>query len=354
MNIEKVKVHIKSNISIYIAIMVALIFAIIGYFWVPRQEYDLYQYYSWMEKMNYYNISELISYFIARGEPITMIYFYIIAKIGNFQLLQVLPTFLFYFIAFYMLIDYAKLRQISQKKVIFVALILMALVEYIFIMGCFRYTLAYVIFALALYLNYVKNKKSKWIGVLYIIPCLIHTSAFILLALRLIIMIKNKKVLVAILSAVSIILFFPQPFIWGIQQVLGDSNELISKLKLYFIDSRNEMQLSLQYCFRIMQNFSLIFANLYFNYVNKKDNNLFVGYDKFLNILSMVVIICIPYQTVFFRFTDMFLIAMLVKLLEILHTLNSKKEKYLFYSCCILFIIAGVRIQIPVFQLMYQ
>lgn len=352
MNLDKLKEHFKKNIAIYIAIIIAAIPAIIGYFWTPRQGYDLYEYYSWMQKMNTFNMQDLVSYFIYRGEPIVMLYFYVIAKIGNFQLLQVLPTFLFYFIAFYMLIDYAKQKEISYKKVALVAIVLIALVEYIYIMGCFRYTLAYIIFALALYLNYMKKKKGIGIALLYIIPCFIHLSAFIFLALRIIALIKNKKVLIAIISIIAVVLIFPQPFVEFAKQILGE-NSLINKINYYFIESRSEIQLSLQYFFRIAQNLFLILISLYYDWRHKKENP-FKDYNKFLNLMLIVVILSTPYQAMLVRFTDMLLMLMLLKMLALLHSLKEKKEKCFFYGCLWLFIIAGIRIQIPVFGLMYM
>ncbi len=343
--------HIKKHIEIYISLIIALALAILAYLWVPKQGYDLYQYYNWLEKLRTFNTKDVIGFFKLRGEPVIMLYFYIIAKIGNFQLLQVLPTFLFYFIALFMLVDYAKSRKISYSKVTFVGMLLFSLCEYVYIAGCFRYTLAFIIFALALYLENIKGKNNKWIWILYVLPCLIHTATFILLAFRILSSIKNKKLIIAVMSAIIIVMVFPKIIVLPISYIsIEGLNRITMKIIMYF--NKWQIPLNLQYIYRIAQTLFLIFTSIYFDIINK-ENNIFKKYNKYLYIIVIFTILCIPYHTLFFRFNDLLLILMLEKIMELFNSFKYKKEKYFFFIVFISFMVAGIRIQIPVFKQMY-
>lgn len=348
---EKVKEHIKRNVSLYIALGISLVLAILSYVWKPSEEYDLYQYYTWLNKLQFFKGKDIIDFFIYRGEPLIMGYFYIIAQIGNFQLLQVIPTFLFFFIGLFILIDYSKKKNVSKYITMLVGLFWFSLYKYVLVVSSFRYSLAYMVFVLALYFDYIKNKDKRLVLILYIIPCLIHTSSFILIALRIFNNIKNKKIVFGIICSITILLVFPEVITLCVGVI---SNGLLSNIadKIYIYFGRREFNISLQYFFRVFQTLFMILLSVYYDYKNKEDK-FNSEYNRYLYIISIFTVLCIPYYSAFLRFNDLLLLIMLPKMLITLNNIKKQRDKKIIYFICLIFIIAGIRIQIPVWEKMY-
>ena len=280
-----------------------------------------------------------------------MAYFYIIAKIGNFQLLQVIPTFLFFFIGLFLLTDYSKEKNVSKYITLLVGFVCFSLYKYVLVVSSFRYSLAYMIFVLALYFDYIKNKDKKLVFALYIIACLIHTSTFILIALRVINNIKNKKIILVVICGITIVLTFPELITFCTGLI---SNGVLSNIakKIYTYFGNREFNISLQYFFRVSQTIFMILLSAYYDYKNKEEKfNL--EYNRCIYIISIFTVLCIPYYSAFLRFNDLLLLVMLPKMLITLNNIKRPIDKKIIYFICLVFIIAGIRIQIPVWGKMY-
>lgn len=354
---SSVKFFMIKNINIVIPVVIATLLSILAYFFNPSTGYDLNSYYGWLDKLAGYNTKDVIYMITYRGEIIIMFYFYIIAKIGIYSLLQVLPTFIFYFIMFFIIFDYSKINNISIKKTLIVCLIFVSLYQYVFIVSGVRCGLAYCIFIFALYLDYIKKKKNVVILLIYIIPLFIHTSIIILLFFRLLEYIKNKKITIGIMIALGIFIMFPSLLVstMGIINATWKNNEFFTMIneKIIFYTVQDNISMNLQYFFRILQTSLLIATHVYIcKKVNIETNN---GYNNFLNIVSIFTISCTMYYSMYMRFVDLIVFLMLVRLLALLKRINSidKRLKACLYLVYLAFIVGGIRIQIPVFINMY-
>ena len=209
-----------------------------------------------------------------------------------------------------------------------------------------------MIFALGIYLDYIKNKGKFITWVLYIIPCFIHISSFILLALKIISSMKNKKIIIGILCLIAIIMIFPNIITIIIPRISNNIlDNITEKILLYF--GTEELNVSLQFCFRVFQSIFIILLGIYGDYINKGKNRITAKHNQYLYTICLFLILSIPYYTVFFRINDFLLVVMLPKILDSLSAIKNKRDKYMCYSVCILFIIAGIRIQIPIFNNMF-
>lgn len=344
---------IKTNWHYLVPIILATILGIIAYFYIPTKGYDLFEYNIWMNNMLTLNTKDLINYILYRGEIIIMIYFYIIALIGNYQLVQVFPTILFYTIIFYIIFDFAKERKVSKEIIIFCIITFLALFKYIFVVSSFRYSLAYVIFSLGLYFEYIKDKKGILYKLLYIIPMFIHTSSFILLLFRIIMCFKNKKIRYLILAFLCILASAPNIAIniLGIFSTNDFVKFIIERVNMYLIVESVPMYT--QYIFRIIQTIA-IFVLIIFNMVEQEDNKHNKYYSIYF-IFGLFTISVMMYHTLFMRFADLLLFLLPIALIN-LHEKIPKLPKILqsgIYIILIIFIVCGIRIQIPIFIDMY-
>lgn len=349
---NKVFKYIKDKKHIFLPLFGALLLAVLSYFWIPEKGYDLKEYYFWMDKMQTFNFSNLIHYIFYRGEFLIMTYFFIISMIGNYQILPVLPTFLFYFISLYIICDYAKDKKISFGKTSLIILLFLSLFKYISIVSNLRYALAYIIFALGLYLELVKGKNGLKYKALYLIPIFIHTSSFILLFFRLILNIKNKKIVYIFLAISCIVLFFPNLIIkcLSIFNSIEFVDFMIDRVNLYLINEQVPMYL--QYLFRICQ--TALFGGVGFICYKKiKDNNM-EKFNYFFVIISIFTISVMMYHTFLMRFSDFMLFLFPIILFQFFEVIEkSSFLKIITYVGMIALIIAGIRIQVPIFEIMY-
>jgi len=335
---------------IIIPLTIALVLAILAYLFRPRYGYDIYEYYTWMDKMITFNKTDLINYIFHRGEFIIMGYMYFIALIGNYHLFQFFTTFCFYFIMFYIIFDYAKIKNIATKHLILVFILFCSLLKFVLVVSS-RYTLAYSIFCFAIYLEYIKGKKNFLTKFLYIIPIFIHTSGTILLLFRLILLIKEKKMRITCLMVICLITFLPNFLI----SFLSNFNNPIvdffnERIIMYLING--DAKLTIQYIFRIIQTI-LIFTLSIITYKNsiQKINK---PYYHIFHAICIFSIFIIGHKTLYLRFVDLILFLFPVILIDYFKLSKNyiKFQKMILYVIFIL-IICGIRIQIPTFIDMY-
>lgn len=341
----------KINWYYAIPIFMALILAILAYNFIPSEEYDLFRYYEWLNNFNIFNHKDTVNFIFGQGEFLIMSYFYLIAKIGNYHLLQFFPVLIFYSIIFYIIFDYAKIKKYNKKKIILVTVFFLAMFRYSFAVCVFRYSLAYSIFSLGLYLEFIKHNKvlSK---ILYIIPIFIHASSILLLLFRLILQIKNKKIIISLGIMLIFFLCFSLPILNLIELIRLPNflSYLVSKVKLYLLNEH--ISLNLQYLFRIIQTLFLIFLGILC--YNGKDENL-IKYNKIFIIIGIFSILIFNYYTIFMRIADFLLMLSPIILFQYLSCMDkiNKRLRLILNCILIIFVVGGIRIQIPIFIGMY-
>lgn len=356
-NKKKEKINHKSKKEKFIVYIVPLIIAtilgILSYMFYPKDGYDLCSYYSWMGKMLTFNNLDLVNYIFHNGEFIIMTYFYLIARIGNFHLVQFFPTLIIYYIVLYIIFDYARARNISWKNILIVILIFLSLFKFVFAVSSFRYTLAYSIFSLGIYLDLVKNNNHKFIKILYVIPLFIHISSLILLMFRLIFMIKNKLVQGLIVFSIVAISIFPNAFIDILNNIdnIQVLNYISSKINIYLVEE--QVDFYFQYFFRIGQTILMFLVNLliYFKYKTDTEKK----YHTYFYLIGIFTVCIIMRYSIFMRLCDFILILSPILIFKFLDVVKKFKFRWKVISMfgILLLILAGIRIQIPIFEDMY-
>ena len=160
---------------------------------------DLNVYFSTMDIMKQMRLESFLQTYVTQKEFLTNILFYIYASLGNYNLWTFTVTFLCYGIFFYILTDYAKVKDISNKNYIVIMVVSLLFYNNLYAITGLRNSLAMMIFLLAVYVEYFKEKKNILWKILYIIPCFIHMSMAIGVVLRLCMIFyknKNKKYII--------------------------------------------------------------------------------------------------------------------------------------------------------------
>ncbi len=348
------KKNCKKIMYLILAFDFSFALAVLAYYWVPSEEYDLSRYYTWMDNMRIFKGDILIDYlFFSRGEPLTMGYFYLVALTNNYSLLPFLPTLIGYFIMFYIIIDYCQLKKYSNKMTIFLILIFIALFKYIFLVSGIRSTLAMILCVLALYKEFIKNNNRWYIKLLYFLALGIHNGIIALIFIRLLINFKRilrmkvKTIVIYIVILIIIALIF--------LVILSEQIEFLNMIKqkiMYYIEI--ETVISLQYFYRCAQ-LILSAYMLFLVWKNKiydeKYTENMKKYYKFIQTLIIMCFLVFVYYDIWIRYLDFILFMELPIIADLLTSYKDKKNKeYLLLLVMLtVFIVGGIRIQIPIF-----
>ena len=197
----------KKNRIIYM-ILLAFDIALISMKLDPSgYELDLNVYFSTMDIMKKIRWETFIQTYISQKEFLNNILYYIFASVGNYHLWTFTVTFICYVTIFYIITDYSKIKQISNKEYIIMLLLLILFYNNLFAITGLRSSMALIVYVFALYEEYFKENKKLIYKILYIIPCLIHMSMALGFVLRIIMIFykkPNKKYIIALLMVYAL------------------------------------------------------------------------------------------------------------------------------------------------------
>ena len=345
----------KKKLYNIIPFMLALVLAILAYYFYPvGGNFDLSKYYNLMDMIKIDDI-ESITYINNYFEFLFKTYMYLIANVNNYRLFQFFPVLIFYSMLFYIIFDYGKTKEYSNFFIAFVCLFCVCLFRFVLIASSIRYALAYIIFALALYLDLIKKRKGKLIKLLYILPIFIHKTSIILLLFRLLIEIKNKKIIYFIFALFIFVFFFPEVVINILVPFKNFKviETLINMIYGYLIEEN--IPIYMQLIFRLIQTVFFVLCS-FFCYHKTEDVSIKKYY--FMLMLIGVFTVCLfKYFTIFMRMIDFVIFMSPIVIFEILKLINSDKKLKRFYPCLLLFfglmIGCGIYIQVLDFKEMF-
>lgn len=265
--------------KVIVCALFALLFGIAGYWFInPATDPDLVRY---LDILSLYKNKNLFESFnlVYNNLYAVDIYFHIIAQLGDPQLLPAISVFIYYFIIFYILSDYKIRTDISNKDFIIYVLFVITAVNFCSIVNGIRWPVTSAIFLLAFYREIVQNKKNAFTWILYIISLFFHFSTLVYFAIRLVLFIRNKKVVSVIgISAAFIphIIGIFSSHLFGVTSSLGVVNQIIyffNRANMYFqwngglwadtVRNSRYYQLESKFYYLVVFIFFLIFINLY-------------------------------------------------------------------------------------------
>jgi len=208
----------------YLAFLIVSLFIVV-YSFNPKVQMDLTVYFNQLEHIKYLSLKGMLEYF-DDGLFVKDFVFWIISKSGCKHLLPALSTTLVYGIAFYITCDTAK-RYHSEKLILYVMLFQWIILPFTSLISNVRNVCSFSLIILAAYRDIVKGKTDFLTILLYFLPCFIHTSAVIIVMIRLSLFLIGKIRIIAI----TIIAMFPAIITFLYQNnIFSDSMGTVGKV----------------------------------------------------------------------------------------------------------------------------
>ncbi len=174
---------------IYIWLFLYPVF-IFAYCIEPSYVNDLSRYFLQLER--FWSVSFREAFQVSSdGLFVRDILFWLLGKTKNIHLLPGVITSIFYAVCMYITCDSA--RRMNKEKYIGIVMAFEVLIIPFFNIVCnVRNVTAFGIICFAAYRDLVQNKRNLTTMVLYIAPCFLHKTGFILLVLRLLVIVFEK------------------------------------------------------------------------------------------------------------------------------------------------------------------
>ena len=180
---------------IYVGLFLYPVF-IFAYCIEPSYVNDLTRYFFQLERFRSVSLAEAFQ-ISSDGLFVRDLLFWLIAKTKNFHLLPGVTTSIFYAVCIYITCDSA--RKLNKEKYIGTVMAFEVLVIPFFnIVNNVRNVTAFAIISYAVYRDLVQKKRNFITVVLYIVPCFLHKTGFILLILRLLVIIFEKYMILSL------------------------------------------------------------------------------------------------------------------------------------------------------------
>lgn len=364
-------ITIKKEINIILySVIIAFFFGIAGYWFInPATDPDLVRY---LQILGQYSGKSLFESFnlVYSNLYALDIYFHFISLLGNKQLLPAISVFLFYFITFYILGDYKLRTKIKNKDFAIYIFFVISAINFCSIVNGIRWPLAFAFFFLAFYRESIQKKRNIATIVLYIISILFHFSTLVFVILRLLLFIKNKK-LVVIMGGAAV--FSPKIIeilannLIGINSTIPGVNQIIyfiNRANMYFqwqggewADIVRESQyykLEAIYYYFIVMAFVVVFLNIYKNRNedNKKIRNL-KKQESFVFYLLIVTIVSFTMSAhTYIRFIIPLVISFCIFTFKIYTDDKFINLKVTFNICLFIFSIMGIVLNLTLLKSM--
>jgi len=289
------------------SILLALIFAIISYNFLPDEVHDLYRYF--YEMKYYYSHLDFPRYLEVMFSSTKIIFSFlqfIFSQIGNFHLLPFSITLIGYTLSFYMMIDFVKSKK-YPSSVAFIILLMFILSFYHinFISGLAQY-LAIVVGFFAFYLEYIKGKKQLRYKIFYILPIFIHISMIIIPLIRFLLNFDYKRYKYKYYVVLTIYAFCPI-ILYKILSLIPSLSSIALKIDSYMLKGSHTLYTSYD-LFTLLA--LIIYGILFFFSYNRLKNEYSNKILDFTKIVLLFNLCSLFYRDIFSRVFNLSLLCM--------------------------------------------
>lgn len=272
----------RKNWRTYIFIL-ALFMSILAYNYEPYNHTDLIRYFDFMRAIKSLPISQALISGIYGETGLYGFTFisWMISKTGDFNLLQMVSTFVTYYIAFRITMIVGENFKVKNFHLLLYVLFILTSISFYSVVNNVRNVFAFSIISYAVFRDTYLRKKNVFTFLLYIIPVTLHSSAILLIIIRLFLPLikKNKLAFISIglLSSLILSALFPLVFRWPTNNfIILQLRTMVIKGYYYFTDTSSEWGIIAQNSGSILLQkllylvISLIFVSLIFFISNKK------------------------------------------------------------------------------------
>lgn len=181
--------------------LITLLLSILGSLYNPIAAYengnytDLYRFYQTINSIKGYPFNNNVLIFQEYNNIFVMkVLLFMISRIGINALLPFVSSFVFYGISGIFVIKICEKYKVSSKIMGLSYFIFICLFNYKMVISNIRCPIGEAIFVLTLYYDLLKENKSKWYLLGYLVCCGIHPIFILFITLRLILLLKSKVI----------------------------------------------------------------------------------------------------------------------------------------------------------------
>lgn len=349
----------KNKYSIIYVFMISMGLAIIAYYIVLPRGTDIYGYYDIMETMKYMSYEDSYKYFDDFSiMPIIYSIFYIVSQIGSLNLISSISVFTVYSITFYIVYDYSKLIS-SRRFYLAISLVLtFLLTNFITVVSGIRFHMAYSIFLIGIYNETIKDRSRIYSLIIYICSCLIHTSMYYMLVVRIAYEIysrtKRKHEKIYICLVILLWKLLNQPLINIFNSITGGrmARYIDGKLDVYStVYSLGNINSKI--ILYIQNGIFILFVLILGKTIIKKYDKNIEKYWKFLIVFAIFLIGCIGDDILFNRYGQIFRIMCIPGLSLYFNKCNYKVKPLIMYFTLI-YVMINLYLQQSLFKLQFS
>lgn len=177
----------------HLYIFICLGFSVLAFFQYVRDNSDLvvaFRHLDGIRNSGWAYFDNDLSYF--DGKWTLMVYFYVLSKLPYNNFYSAISMFFLYGLSYYVLRKSAAHFNVSSSIERMCAIILLLVIDFYSASNGVRNFLAFAFFAYVFYLDVVEHKNRLLCVILYLISMGIHSSIWVLLAIRLIMVMKSN------------------------------------------------------------------------------------------------------------------------------------------------------------------
>ena len=275
---------------------------------------DLSRYFVYLDSFSEMTFSQSVQY-LNDKLYVENLLFWIVAKSSDYHVLPAITTATVYAVMIYITCDSAEVFG-KEKYIPITLAVQLSCLPFGLIVENVRNISSFAVVILAIYLDIFKRKKDIWILILYVLPCFMHSSAIILLLIRITIKLTNKfkTVFLAGMMGIPFIIdiLYEHNEIWEKSGILKNIFFTVIKSAYVYLHSSSEWTLivqesTLQNVLKIIVSLLafLMLVYLYGNgvkYIAQKGIN--AEYQTLICILCVIVLLCNVFPgTVYWRFS---------------------------------------------------
>ncbi len=292
----------KKSIKGYLFVSVVVLSGLFFFFW-PDNGYDLYRYYLMMVHYNKLSFLQAIGLqanslgntlmemtvtgYVAVYKLYSVIA-WLLSKIGVYQFLAVFTCFVVYGLMMKQISHLFQNEKMKLRTVRICYVFVFLSYNYIYL-SLVRQTIVFAIFGFVLYFDLVQNYRKERCFAVYLLLCMIHSTAILLLGFRLLILVSNKLTMILIaIGLSSIYMFIPWMVHLTSKIYIPVFTEFLLKMSHYLVDRAVVENQHVSTKATLMYVYLFLILLYFMRYSAKK-----ILYRKYLHYILLLFLLCL-------------------------------------------------------------
>lgn len=183
----------KKDMSKYMFIFTVVIGFMSFHLQEPNQKSDLFWHYQTLRSFKTMGLEYFSEFNKSESLPVYGLYFYLISLLPDERFLPAITAFLVYGMNFYIIYRLSKRFELDKRGIIILMIFVLCNLNYSGVIMGIRFNLAVTTCFLGLYLDIVEKKSILITWPLYVLSLLMHSSIYIMLLVRLLVILFSGR-----------------------------------------------------------------------------------------------------------------------------------------------------------------